>query len=163
MSTKCIYNTLLVNVKPKICSKLPLLDFSIIWQNVHCNFVDSHINELCWRMSHNALPVNDHLYSFQMVPHNTPCYFCNIGCETVAHLFFECSFLQSLWKKVTEILCKYSNRNVILDRNCILYNIFKESVHRPDNLMLLLLVNSMKYQIWKFRNTSMNGEKIIYL
>ena len=82
---------------------------------------------MCCQVIHDVLPVNDRLYRHGVYGHNTPCHFCDNSAETIDHLFVCCNFLLPLWNYISILLGKYSGYPVVLDRKCILFNVFQVS------------------------------------
>ena len=79
--------------------------------------------------------------------------------ETVFHLFYDCDHIKPVWDMVQQWLDGYVSPCNKLDRFTIVYNSFKPCKDNNVNNMLLLIVNLVKSQIWKFRNTAKHEKK----
>jgi hypothetical protein len=160
--TKHIYHLLVqqeMHELPRVLTKFPTIDFGRAFQNVNYKVIDPDTYDVAYQIMHDVLPVNDRLYRHGVYRQNTPCHFCETAVETIDHLFIHCTFLVSVWNYISIQLSSYAAQPVLLDRNCIIFNLtscFRKTV---DQNMLLLCTNIIKSAIWKFRNTRKHERK----
>ncbi len=82
--------------------KHPLINFKQTWHLGTNRLVSPRARELNWKIAHGVLPVNDYLYSLQIIRHNR-CPFCDLP-ETLTHRFFTCKEVRLLWHWVENIM-----------------------------------------------------------
>ena len=129
--------------------KHPLIDFTQTWHAVTNRFVSPKARELSWKIAHGVLPVNDYLYSLQIIRHNR-CPFCNMP-ETLTHLFFACREVQLLWHWIERIMSDIADKAIKVDPNFVLFQQTMD-LNTLDTTTLLVLSGEAKLAIWTQRN-----------
>lgn len=66
---------------------------ALIWKN----FIPPKHAFVVWMAMRNRLNTMDRWIYLEGYGH---CVFCNNHCETSSHLFFKCSFVQAIWRRV---------------------------------------------------------------
>ena len=61
------------------------------------------IKDLQFQILHRYLPTNHLLYKMDKISSMT-CTFCNIHCETIIHLFYECPCVKGLWMLIENVI-----------------------------------------------------------
>lgn len=70
-------------------------DITVFWKSFWKLNVSQRIKNFLWKCIHNALPVRKKL-SEHMDDIDVKCVFCDHECESLKHLFFECSYAKSV-------------------------------------------------------------------
>jgi hypothetical protein len=125
VTTKLCYSTLLLKSAgtPHCVSKFfPLygnLYWKDTWTQVHAMPLDRHVSDVTWKISHGVLYTAGRLISFGL--DIEPLCFCLNACETLAHLFFECYFIQAV---LLEIQTIFYRTTPLCSRLCVRHLLF---------------------------------------
>jgi len=144
---------------PKIMDKHPLINFKQTWHLGTNRLVSPRARELNWKIAHGVLPVNDYLYSLQIIRHNR-CPFCNLP-ETLTHRFVTCKEVSLLWHWVENIMSDIAGKVVKLNRNFILFQQTMD-LTALDVTTLLVLSGEAKLAIWTQRNRVKYDKKKLF-
>ena len=141
-----------------------------VWANIQ-NYV--HVLTKCtklrsfqYRLTNRILTTNVHRFKWGLI--NSPlCFFCNQYPESYVHLFFECDYVQKVWKCLSNWLyyfCfihfKPTAYEIIFNRyrdsfqdfvNTIIL-ITKQFIYAKKSLAEKLNVNCLLYKISNYRN-----------
>ena len=63
----------------------------------------NYIKDFQFQILHRYLPTNHLLYKMNKIG-SMSCTFCNIHCETITHLFYECTCVKSLWMFIDNVI-----------------------------------------------------------
>ena len=78
-------------------------EFIAIIRNVNFMTICEKLRSFHYRFALRAIITNVQLKMYKIKEHDR-CSFCNENRETIAHMFFECKYVQVLWLKVAEWL-----------------------------------------------------------
>jgi exonuclease III len=144
---------------PRIMNKHPLINFTQTWNAVTNRFVSPRARELNWKIAHGVLPVNDYLYSLQIIRHNR-CPFCDLP-ETLAHRFFACREVRLLWLWVDRLISEIAGKPFAADLNYVLFQRTMD-LGTEDRTTLLVLSGEAKLAIWTQRNRVKYDKKRLF-
>ena len=155
MSTKSCYQFLLEkSSKPAHCVShfRPVfvdLYWLETWKQVSVCPIDRPVIDLNWKIAHGVLYTASRLSSFGYVI-DTTC-FCGFPNETLSHLFFDCSLVQSVIAWIQGLLLRAVPVGPSLITRHLLFGF------SPDELLAIppvfcYLLNVCKYQVWLARN-----------
>ena len=91
----------------------PNVNFSKAFFNCNNKLLSPEGRIVSFRILHHVLPVNDYLFSLHIIKSQV-CTFCKIYPESLIHLFFECSFVKSLWPFISGLLSAVASSNVTM-------------------------------------------------
>ncbi|XP_048492576.1 uncharacterized protein LOC125493351 [Beta vulgaris subsp. vulgaris] len=125
------------------------------WKRIVCNNKASPKTLfVTWLILHGRIATKDRLFSWGVTVDNC-CPLCNATCEIISHLFFECTFSQSIWT-----VCQRHLKVVVIRRQ------FDEEIHAVAmkskrkgaiaQLYCMMFVEAM-YQIWLQRTAKIYG------
>ena len=88
----------------KFSSTFGSLYWAETWKQVHVLPLDRHVIDVNWKIAHGVLYTADRLVSFGMSV--DPMCHCNNDRETLQHLFFDCTFTQSVLLQLQTIFLR---------------------------------------------------------
>ena len=153
LKVKNIYNVLLEKVvlPPRVRRVYPLLDFSEAFHNNSISHLSPESRNITFKIIHEILPVNEYLYCLNITK-NLKCTLCNIGGESLHHLFYKCAVVNPIWDFIQLILFKISKDTVEITAKNILFNIFQKSNVTDYNIIFIILLAEARWSIWLCRN-----------
>lgn len=106
-------------------------------------------NIMLWKVLFNALHTRDKLLSRGIITY-ADCLLCGRRNESISHLFFACSYVHNLWKR---ILAVHNFHIPSRDPFIEWARLFKDTQWRTDRTNLLLkLLKKVIYAVWEERN-----------
>ena len=81
------------------------IDWNTVFRMPFITTKDSKLQYFQFRFIHRILPVNDLLYKMKLCE-SVICTFCSNEAETIDHLFWSCSYIQSFWRDAINICIK---------------------------------------------------------
>ena len=163
-SSKEFYSLLLA----KICSIpiLPLQWLSFVprhfsltshWQRVRDNLTENYKNDLVWLIALRAVKVRHSLRNWGYIP-SARCASCP-RMETIDHCFINCRRVKPVWAHFVPLLSALLNSPFV--PNCSSIFFFQFQCTSRHFRILLFLIKTILYGIWKFRNkaTFRNGKE----
>ena len=161
LTTKEIYYHCLYPCEPPNCiNAWKNIFVSFDWKNV-CKLLFNPLQSNCkkqyhWRTVHRVLYCEDRLA--RMGKSNGICTLCNIETEDIVHMLISCDHIKELWTKITVMMNKMFNVNIILDEKNILFGLWVNQL-REKNHIVNLIIFETKWQIWKNRNCVKYGKE----
>lgn len=120
-------------------------EFFDLFKNVSLVTIATKYRDFQFRLLHNAVITNKHLYRYKMRDDNL-CSFCALAEESILHLFFECTYVAQLW---SDIKCYIDNKTAVsISNNCewSAECIFFNCVHpTPSHVVNLIVVITKQY------------------
>lgn len=117
----------------------------IIWQIK----VPHRIKNFLWKVGHNILPVRSFIAS-RIRDIDVSCPLCKSEIESSFHLFWECSIVQNIWKKIWT----WWNVQIppTLDKSAFLKSLLLCPSEVPNRTAQLIVSAVALWNIWKSRN-----------
>ena len=82
--------------------------------------IDPKLHELQYKILHNYLNTNQQLKRYK-IKSSDSCDLCNVACESILHLFWECSYSKTIWLqfhewwiKTTKVKLKDITQNIVI-------------------------------------------------
>ena len=115
------------------------LDWAKIYFLSYKTSIDTKLRWFQTRLLYRILPTNRYLFLRKIKPHEQ-CDLCNIETETLEHMFFDCTFINTFWQNLTQkFLYKLPHvNNFQFSKELILFGM-KQNVKtdKPINLFIL--------------------------
>ena len=153
---KIYYSILLENVttsKSSFCKWNRLLNFNISldeWHNICVRpFKITHDTKLQWfqyRITNNIIATNSFLYKIK-IKNEDLCTFCKSNVETICHLFCQCIYVKSFWKKVERLLT--DNNRICVENNGLTDFVILLGFERDELANVIILL--AKFHIYRSR------------
>ena len=89
-----IYKRIILQMNPEF----PNMNFNRIF----CKVLPSYLQSYNFKLYHNFLPVST-VFRQYALDNDTTCCFCNVGPESIFHVFGSCEKLKILWDIVTGV------------------------------------------------------------
>ncbi|KAF8047191.1 hypothetical protein N665_3155s0004 [Sinapis alba] len=86
---------------------------------------------------------------------NATCTLCNSSIETRNHLFFQCSYSESIWSNLTRNLLLHDYSNVW---SLVLQRLTDSSLEGTRQFLVRMAFQSTVYMIWRERNGRRHGQ-----
>ena len=143
-------------------SKKLISDFDVpnslqqIYSLPHAVASETYIWSFQYKVLNYILYTNTKLYKIGLVL-TDKCTFCRSSKEDLYHLFFECSHVQSFWKKITSWWFNLGKENI----NVTLKEIILGLPNRTDIINYLLILG--KLCIWECRKASIYPDFAMFL
>ena len=139
----------------KIILKLNERRTKLKYYRLFSDVLPSYLHSFNYKLHNNLLPVNT-LFREYALDNNSCCLFCNIGPESIFHMFGTCEKLAIIWKIASETVLSLTNkhfdfanirRNLMLDLVCV-------DLGSDNNFekLLIYLNTVINHSIWKERN-----------
>lgn len=121
-------------------------------------FTENYKNDLAWLITLRAVKVRDSLKNWGYIP-SAVCASCP-RLETIDHCFLNCPRAKSVWTYFTPLLSALLQAPFVPNCVTVFFYQFPRPQHRNFRI-LLFLIKSILYGIWKFRNkaTFHNGKE----
>ena len=108
-----------------------------------------------FKLHNNFLPVNT-VFRQYALDNDTTCYFCNVGPESIFHVFGSCERLKVLWKIANATIENVANKQIDLLNlrvNSMLDFVkVNLNVNGTMGKMLVYFNSIINFSIWKIRN-----------
>ena len=95
----------------KIILKLNERRSKLKYYRLFSNVLPSYLHSFNYKLHNNLLPVST-LFREYALDNNSCCFFCNIGPESIFHMFGTCEKLQIIWKIASETVLALTNFNL---------------------------------------------------
>ena len=120
------------------------------WWNKHYPIVfkitkDSKLHWFQYRINYRILATNSYLHKIGYTDSDL-CTFCQNERETIYHIFWGCTHVQTLWREFSRWISEKCSQNFILSAKDVILG--KESLNDTKNLLIILI----KMFIYKQRN-----------
>lgn len=124
-STKEVYQELLtqqsnfVNI-PRISGKLE--EREVNWETVYRRMYlseDTKTREFQYKFLNDILATNFWLYKWK-IKETDRCTFCNVECETIQHLFWECIHVKELWNSIQHWYKNISGKEITMNMDLVM-------------------------------------------
>ncbi len=79
------------------------IKWAYVWSLPQKFFLTNKVKEISYKIIHRFYPVKQFLQKFKS-DIDISCSFCEFSSETVAHLFWECPFVQSFWNNLNALI-----------------------------------------------------------
>lgn len=153
-STKQLYRIMLelVVTVPRVERIFPSIDFKLVFERLHNDFIDRFIRDVMFRIIHEIIPVSYFMNNIGYYKSNK-CILCDNRVETIPHLFYECEFVEPLITLVKNWLNVLSNNQFKhFNISHIRFHIFPYHISsKKIESMCLFLISLMCYVIWNTR------------
>lgn len=114
------------------------------------------LNFSLWKLLRNAVHTSSNL-QFKGIPVNDMCRFCQAATEDTMHLFFACSELHNIWRRL-KMAAGYD-----IPKRCSSHewtSLYKQTKWKtPYSYELLLILKVFAYSVWKERNNRVFNSK----
>ena len=93
-----------------------------------------------YRLIQRGLVTNIHLYKWKMVDSEL-CYFCNTQKETISHIMYQCTVVQTFWRKVEDYLCErfgIMKSDIVSNEIAVMWNKIVPSKFHVANFVCLV-------------------------
>ena len=154
---KVIYQTVL--------EKLNLYNFTIRWRALHAKCFPNYMISFNYKVHFNLLPVKSKFQNFAL-DNDSKCVFCNLGFETLPHIFGKCNKLGILWDFFDEVMAlmnidyKFSLKRKIHSQYEIMNIRFITSRGGKELKFIWYLNTIINYHLWKVRNDCVHNAEI---
>ena len=165
--SKNVYRELLKELSsppilPRFWSPLlrPPLDMEEHWALVRDSRTENFKSDLSWLITLKAVKVRESLRNWGYIPSDR-CASCPRR-ETIDHCFLNCSRVKLVWAFFVPLLSALLTPPVPFVPNCVSVFVFRfPSCVSRDRAIIIYLIKSILYSIWKFRNkaTFHNGKE----
>ena len=127
------------------------------WQHVRDNLTENYKNDLVWLIALRAVKVRHSLRNWGYIP-SARCASCP-RMKTLDHCFINCQRVKPVWAHFVPLLSALLNSPFI--PNCSSIFFFQFQCPSKNFRILLFLIKTILYGIWKFRNkaTFHNGKE----
>ena len=95
------------------------LNWKKIYTNVISSTIDIKLRNFQYKFIHRITPTNKLLFKQNIIGYNL-CDFCSANIETLEHLFWECTTVQTFWTNLKN-RCNYLNINIKIDLTSICF------------------------------------------
>ena len=120
--------------------------------------IETKIREFQYKLLNDIVFTNEKLFRFKMI--DSPfCPFCKKDVESLEHLLFHCTFVESFWKTFTSWL---ANQNITLE-TLTLVNILFGVYNENENIILNHLILMAKFCIYKCKLNSTNPSSKVFI
>ena len=120
-------------------------DWKILNSNIFRSTKDTKLIWFQYRIVHRIIATNKYLYRIKL--RNDPlCSFCNNDDETIEHLFYNCSYVSSLWENVKEWIKEKTDNEITLSLKDIL---FLKNARSENSLNIVIML--VKFYIFRKR------------
>ncbi|KAH7673296.1 Reverse transcriptase zinc-binding domain-containing protein [Dioscorea alata] len=113
---------------------------------------------ILWSAVHNRLKTKKKLYDWGIIDSNV-CGFCNVSCENVEHLFFQCDFIQTVWSRI--LVAMKVHRRPFTWRREVSWFMRKANGKTLLASMRRTTFAASVYAIWKVRNELIFQKKTV--
>jgi hypothetical protein len=153
---KTLYQLLLsaVGHPPRVTTDYPSVPFDKVFSDLKCPHLDPTTVDVSYKLAHNVLAVAYRLYQLNYPSVVKFCLMCNAGkvptgpCETVEHLFFHCSFVETARNLLARWLSKVSS--LTLTPEIVRFGPTCRDITNRSTVLVLLA--EYRYAIWICRN-----------
>ncbi len=125
------------------------------YNRIFCNVLPSYLQSFNFKLHNNFLPVNT-LFRHYALDNETTCYFCNVGPESIFHVFGSCEKLKVLWKIASIAIENVTNKHMDMQnlRINLLLDFVKVNLNmnRKFEKMVVYFNSIINFSIWKMRN-----------
>ena len=127
------------------------------WQRVRDNLTENYKNDVAWLISLRAVKVRHSLRNWGYIP-SVRCASCS-RIETIDHCFINCRRVKPVWAHFVPLVSALLNSPFV--PNCSSVFFFQFQCLPRHLRILLFLIKTILYGIWKFRNkaTFHNGKE----
>ena len=129
----------------RLSSNITVPDMQSAFQHLYSITNVSRLRSFQYRMLHNSVVLNSHLYRWGILDSNL-CTFCNTVKETLQHLFCDCVITRELWSGAMEWTKSKCSDAVVLNFKNIVFNRISSKVKSLNNFICLLLKNYIYVQ-----------------
>lgn len=133
-------------------TKLVQKDMQLLFKKINKITVSTKLRYFQYRILSKSLTTNVRVSKYNKEV-KAVCSFCEEKAETIVHLFFECKFIQRIWKAVTKWLKYFHGTEVKLDMCTCILNNFKGRNAGLVNITILIV----KFYVYR---TKVQGEKL---
>ena len=140
--------------KKKLKNKYPQLvvDWKKIYSLPFVVTIETNIREFQYKLLNDIVFTNEKLFRFKMI--DSPLSsFCKKDVESLKHLLFHRTFVESFWKTFTSWL---TNQNITLETLTLVNILFGVYNENEDNIILSHLILTAKFYIYKCKLNSKN-------
>ena len=114
--------------------------------------IETKIREFQYKLLNDIVFTNEKLFRFKMT--DSPlCSFFKKDVESLEHLLFHCTFVESFWKTFTSWL---TNQNITLETLTLVNILFGVYDEHEDNIILNHLILMAKFYIYKCKLNNTN-------
>lgn len=100
---------------------------------------ETAVQWLQYRILHRILATNSLLQKLKKINSNL-CTFCNNHCETIEHLFFQCSYTSKIWDCLQKVLHDKFKKIIPLDKRTIIFG--TENANQENKIVNWLILNT---------------------
>ena len=119
--------------------------------NYHTALFHRKGRDLHWKILHKAVFSEEKLRL--MNKSDGICKVCKTHCETLSHLFYDCSIVLEVWNELSTLLSNVTEHVYSIDAKNIITGFTNDSISDVNHRMLYNFVTIItKWQIWKHRN-----------
>ena len=87
---------------------------NVNYNHIFCKVLPSYLQSFNFKLHNNFLPVNNTVFRQYALDNDTTCYFCDIGPESIFHVFGSCERLKVLWKIANATIENVANKQIDL-------------------------------------------------
>lgn len=116
---------------------------NLIWRS----YLPPKHSSILWLAFHTRFSTKDNWFDEE---NDRRCIFCNSHIETISHLFFNCTFTKSVWRRVKLWLNVHRDMNTLLSAVKWIKKDFGGALIRSKAVILTFA--STVYVIWKAKN-----------
>ena len=94
----------------------------MVWKNIYSFNRETQLREFQWKLLHRLLPCNKYLFYWKKVD-SMHCNLCHVT-DSLEHRYLFCDIARTLWAKITNIICRFLDKNMRLENVDIIFNSF---------------------------------------
>ena len=160
------------NIYQLVLEKMNLCNFTVRWRALHSKIFPNYLISFNYKVHFNLLPVKAKFQNFAL-DNESRCGFCNVGFETIIHIFGKCDKLGILWDFLDEVMAlmninyKFTTKRKLQYEFEIMNIRFTSSRGGGELKLIMYLSTIVNYHLWKMRNRcvheneNFNYEKVV--
>ena len=131
------------------------IDFKMVWQSCHLNFLDPELKDIRFKIAHRFLPLYAILRQRNIRLDGTNCVLCwprTIVPETLDHFTLKCPSVIKVWDWVVPKLFALCNHRLKITRDEIVFCQFPKNMPVICKDILIFFVSLVIYSAWIHRH-----------
>ena len=122
-------------------------------QRIMAKYLPSYLQTFNYKLNHNLLPVKT-MFREYALDNDSVCYFCNVGPESIMHLFGSCEKLRFLWQFMSKVHFSLTTQHFDFEHARKNFKIDLSSVPcvKTYEKTLVYFCSVTNYTLWRIRN-----------